>query len=58
MTTFNVGDTVSSKIDGVGKVAKIENGRYPYVCVDYPDGTVSYPVATAARKLTVLTHTN
>ncbi|MDM2418340.1 Uncharacterised protein [Mycobacteroides abscessus subsp. massiliense] len=55
---FKVGDAVSSKIDGVGKVAKIENGRNPYVYVDYPDGTVSYPVATAARKLTALTHTN
>ncbi|SKG76308.1 Uncharacterised protein [Mycobacteroides abscessus subsp. bolletii] len=54
---FKIGDTVSSKIDGVGKVAKIENGRYPYVYVDYPDGTVGYPVATAARKLTALTHT-
>ncbi|WJJ56669.1 hypothetical protein PROPHIBWHA1_54 [Mycobacterium phage prophiBWHA-1] len=55
---FKIGDTVSSKIDGVGQVAKIENGRYPYVYVDYPDGTVGYPVATAARKLTALTHTN
>ncbi|MDB2220387.1 hypothetical protein [Mycobacteroides abscessus] len=55
---FKIGDIVSSKIDGVGKVAKIENGRYPYVYVDYPDGTVSYPAATAERKLTALTHTN
>ncbi|SIE09836.1 Uncharacterised protein [Mycobacteroides abscessus subsp. abscessus] len=55
---FMIGDIVSSKIDGVGKVAKVENGRYPYVCVDYPDGTVGYPVEKAERKLTVLAHTN
>lgn len=55
---FKIGDMVSSKIDGVGQVAKIETGRYPYIYVDYPDGTVSYPALTAVRKLTALTHTN